>query len=394
MLPTHLLDFRRLRDGRAAPAFLTERDDVWLRELAAEAAAHAERPVDIAMERVMEGVAPLARRHGIGRRVVEAVWMIERRRWRTRIDSPIPPAKVRSFVFELAAQHSRLKALEMAAAQLGMTVEAVHRSLFADRRGARLLVAPEVPPAAGVLRDAYNLGLVQGLLARAIEVNVLVRAHLKTVVCATRSLGLMAIFEEADDGATRIAVSGPLALFHATVKYGRALAAWFPIVATTPGWSLDAKLRVGGHERVTLALDAAMPIPRTSALPRAFDSALEASVEKALRRLESPWRVVREAAVFRAGRRLFFPDFALECDRGRVVVEIAGFWTPEYLEGKAALLRAANVPFVMCAERRVAPAGIVCDPRVMLFDRTVDAAALIERCEEALVGRGEGMVRC
>ena len=57
------------------------------------------------------------------------------------------------------------------------------------------------------------------------------------------------------------------------------------------------------------------------------------------------WTLVREGEVLHEGQKVFVPDFVFRHDDGRVVLmEIIGFWTPEYLEAKAATLRpsAAN----------------------------------------------------
>jgi predicted nuclease of restriction endonuclease-like RecB superfamily len=137
-----------------------------------------------------------------------------------------------------------------------------------------------------------------------------------------------------------------------------------------------------------LDLDAGAPLPRTHALPRAHDSKLEAQLESDLRRLTSPWRFEREVAVVRADGRLFFPDFALVSDKGRVLVEIAGFWTPDYVASKAALLRAARVPMIMCIDERHAHGELARDERVIGFEKNVDAPGLVAACERLLSGSG------
>lgn len=389
MLPTRHLDVRRTGEGGGVPAWLTARDDVWLRELAAEVSASADRRVDEAGQRVVEVVAPVARRHGASRRVVEAVWMVERRRWKTRIDAPCSPERLRRVLFDLAAERGREEALATAAHELGIDVEKVLPSLFADRARARRLVAPTPFLSAPELAAAYNLALVQSLLARATEVTAIVRGNLHAVVRYAKLLGLMATFDDVADGATRVTISGALALFHETLKYGRALAAWFPSVVATPGWSIEARVLLGA-ETLRLSLDAAAPVPRTHAMPRAHDSALEARLEKDLRRLGSPWRIEREPAVIRAGARVFFPDFALVSARGRVLVEIVGYWTPAYLAAKTVMLRAAEVPLLFCADERHAPPEMVSDPRVLLFRRHLDAASVVAACERALLAGASG----
>ena len=67
-----------------------------------------------------------------------------------------------------------------------------------------------------------------------------------------------------------------------------------------------------------------------------------------------------------------------------LLVEVVGFWTKEYLEGKRAMLNAARVPLVMCVDERHAGPNLAADPRVVLFRKRVDARALLEACERAL----------
>jgi predicted nuclease of restriction endonuclease-like RecB superfamily len=154
-------------------------------------------------------------------------------------------------------------------------------------------------------------------------------------------------------------------------------------VTATPGWSVEARVLVAG-EPLRLSLDGTAPLPRAHALQRAHDSNLEAKLDRDLRRLTADWRVEREVAVVRAGGRLFFPDFGLVHARGRVLVEVAGFWTADYLADKVALLRAVGVPLVVCADERHARGALATDPRVILFRGRIDPAALLSACERAL----------
>jgi len=388
MLPSRLLDFARTSDARIVPRWLGAGDDPWLRELAAEAAASAGRAVGDADDRIVETVAPLAHRHGAGRRTVEAVWNVERRRWSTIVASPVPPARLRRTVFELAAERSREEALAMAGAAFDLDPSRIEDLLFADRAHFRILQAPETPSTASELRERYNLALVQALLARSTELAAVVRANLRSVVRYAKLLGLMMLFDEAADGATRLTLSGPLSLFHDTVKYGNAVARWFPALTVTQGWSLAARILLGG-ETLDLELDAAAPIPRTFSMPRPHDSKLEAQLESDLRRLGSEWRIEREVAVVRASGRLLFPDFALVSGARRVLVELAGWWTPEYIAAKVDLLRAARVPLVLCMDARHASvhSAVASDERVILFAKRLDACVLVSACERILGGR-------
>ena len=346
----------RTPDGRVVPRWLGSRDEPWLRELVAEAAAAPGRRAREVDARLVDLVARTARSHGASRRLVEAVWATERKRWKTRVDAPIAPLQIRRTVFPLASERSREEAIATAAALLGIQASQVEEWLFADRAHSRLFVAPDAEATTADLVERYNLALVQALLHRATDIRATARAHLKRVVSYAKLLGLMLLFEEGEGGATVLTLSGPLALFHDTIKYGHALARWVPALFTTPGWAISANLLLQG-EKLRLDLDAGAPLPRTHAMSKPHDSRLEARLERDIRGCASPWRIEREVSVLSidnpgGGRHLVFPDFALVRESDRVLVEVVGYWTPEYLTRKAALLDLTRTDVVLCVDEK------------------------------------------
>ena len=71
-----------------------------------------------------------------------------------------------------------------------------------------------------------------------------------------------------------------------------------------------------------------------------FDSSVEESFSKEWG--EQPrdgWRLERETEILHRGQTAFFPDFVfIHQDGTRAMLEIVGFWTPEYLAYKAKVL--------------------------------------------------------
>jgi predicted nuclease of restriction endonuclease-like RecB superfamily len=116
--------------------------------------------------------------------------------------------------------------------------------------------------------------------------------------------------------------------------------------------------------------------------PRRFDSQLEERFARDFRKVAPDWDVLREPEPISVGTRLVFPDFALQHrteQSRRWLVELVGFWTPEYVRRKLALYREARVAnLILCiAEDRACaaeelPAGAV----ILRFRRRVDAAAV------------------
>jgi hypothetical protein len=117
--------------------------------------------------------------------------------------------------------------------------------------------------------------------------------------------------------------------------------------------------------------------------PRRYDSRLEERFAREFRRLAPDWDVLREPEPVSAGDTLIFPDFAL-CHRRdtarRWLLEIVGFWTPDYVARKLALYRRAHLSnLILCIdeERNCAAADLPAGALVMRFHRRVDAAAVL-----------------
>lgn len=70
------------------------------------------------------------------------------------------------------------------------------------------------------------------------------------------------------------------------------------------------------------------------------------------------WTLAREATPVPAGYELLLPDFTLRHADGReALVEIVGFWTPEYLETKLRKVAAAGLDHLILVLYRGLAAG-------------------------------------
>ena len=129
--------------------------------------------------------------------------------------------------------------------------------------------------------------------------------------------------------------------------------------------------------------------------PAAFDSRLEERFARDVARLAPDWDVIREPVPLQAGATLIFPDFLLRHrihPERQALVEIVGFWTPDYLTHKLARLRQAAPPaFVLCidAERGCAPSELPPGLPVVTFRRRVDAAAVMREVERLSAASGD-----
>jgi len=223
---------------------------------------------------------------------------------------------------------------------------------------------------------------------------VFVREHVRSVVRFAKLKGLLCTFSE-DDAGTMMELSGPLTLFRNTTKYGNALASFFPSLVVTPGWTLGAtclltpppweRTDLDGAEprRYRLTLDASAPVHATHKLPAATDSEVERKLVRDVKRLRRGWEIQRETSALRAGSSVFFPDFRLVRGQRKVLVEIVGYFTAEYLENKLRKLREANVrDLIVCIDVSLACTDDeVRADRVLRYARRVDAGALLDAAE-------------
>ena len=330
-------------------------------------------------------------------RAADGVTRVLSRRFKAKVDTSLDPVEVRATVFEEAgrdARFDRAAALARAETRLGAPVSEIVRALFADREAARRIVAPGMPPSAPDVVEAYNLALLQGLILRSERVTVDVREHVRAVVRFAKLAGLLCTYAVSENG-TRLEVSGPLSILRHTTKYRFALASFFPAVVATTGFHLEARC-ILRDQPVVVHIEASDRIARTHKLPKDADSAVERALARDVGRIDSPWTLVREADAVNLGAKSFFPDFTLRHTDGFVaLVEVVGFYTPEYLRSKLEALRvAASRPVIVCIDQSLACEEGEVAGAVIRFKKRVDAAALLAVAEQiTMTWRSEGSWR-
>lgn len=376
MLPANLICCE-LRGDAAVPRFLCDGDRPWIRALLDERERGAGRPQRDLATRLQE---PIPGAPDDKRRLVAHVLLSLAR---ARVGSAIPPREARAALFLAAARRPgvpRDAVIAGCAADLGISGEALSGALFADLPGERLVVEPAaLDPGELALRS--NLLLAQALLVRAFSVRLEAEGNVRAVVRHASLRGLLCNVEARSGGGAVLNISGPFALFRRTLLYGRALGSLVPVLAWTRRFRLEGRLELRKRSvAVTLATgDPIFP----SAEPRRFDSQVEERFARDLCRVAPDWTIVREPEAIAAGTHLFFPDFALhrrlEPDR-RWLVEIVGFWTPEYLATKLRRLREADVRnLVVCVDqdRNVGAGDLPDAARIVRYRRRVDPLAVL-----------------
>ncbi len=248
-----------------------------------------------------------------------------------------------------------------AAAELGTTPAEVERLLYADAPGAHLLARAPRLDGAGLLRR-YNLELARAVLLDAVRVRVTAAGGWRDLFRAVKLARLMYVVS-AVPGGYAVELTGPAAAYVVRpARYGARLARVVPALARAPGWRLEAEVVRGGRA-LAFRLDAATAPFAGDAAPEAYDSAWERALaeEFADRMGEEErrgWTLLREATPVQVGEEVFLPDFTLRHADGReALVEVVGFWTPEYLEDKLRKVEAAGLRNLVLVVYRGLAAG-------------------------------------
>lgn len=168
-----------------------------------------------------------------------------------------------------------------------------------------------------------------------------------------------------------------------TRRYGASMAKFLPALLSCRDWSLQAEVRLrnyGPPLRLELSSESGLKSQMPS--PPEFDS----SVEEAFARKwgtepRRGWSLRRATAVLQRGQTVFVPDFVLSHEDGRkLLLEIVGFWTPEYLQAKIQKLKLfADQGILLAVAEKVAsawkdsPAGVILYKTALNLDDVLQA---------------------
>jgi len=251
-----------------------------------------------------------------------------------------------------------------AARELGVAEREVDRLLYADRADRRLLRrVPEMDGEALLAR--YNLDLARAVLGEAREMTIRAEGGWRDILRAVKLARLMYRLAREGEG-YRLHVTGPCTPFVTRPqRYGARFARLVPAVARAPGWSIAAAvLWEGGWHPYRLDASSlpAPPPPDPGRYDSAWERDLAGEFAEKIGGEREGWTLLREATPIPIGEEILLPDFtARHADGREALIEVVGFWTPEYLEEKV---------------RKVARAGL--DNLVLVVYRDLAAGALEE----------------
>lgn len=276
--------------------------------------------------------------------------------------SPLEPQSLRERVFALSAcsvpsPDRSYQVLDRLALQLShelereVLAEQIRVGLYADLAENRILTRFD-PPTPEALLHRYNLSQVQGVFYRACQITLNAHRNVpgeyKLLFRYLKLFQLMAYIEgDADHGFT-ITIDGATSLFSPSTRYGLAIAKLIPALLHVTKWSLCATLQTRDFYtnnwktgRFTLNSDCGLVSHYPAGKP--YDSMLEAAFADRWDALKCEWVLEREVDLIPIPGSVMIPDFRLVHRDGRTfLLEIVGYWRPEYLQKKFSQVRRAE----------------------------------------------------
>jgi hypothetical protein len=163
------------------------------------------------------------------------------------------------------------------------------------------------------------------------------------------------------------------------------MANFLPALPLCDRWEMTAEILVDETTGETrqLTLDHTEELDSHYSAGERFDSDVERTLARKWDRANTEWELVREDDVFDLGAEVMIPDFAIEHPDGRrAILEIVGFWTPEYLDAKLEKIRQVKTDnFVLAVSERLDCAseefGRAAD-RVLWFKTGIHVYDLVE----------------
>jgi len=308
---------------------------------------------------------------GYDYRYVRGLATLLDRRCQLEARTIVDPAEARRQAFTIAHRdgfpttpETRQKVLGKAAVALDVTVEELEASLYGDLEDELALRAFDPVDPEALLKQ-YNLSLTQTLFFYATELTFTTLGKWQRIFRQIKWLGLIYTITRGH-GTYEVKVDGPASLFKLNRRYGTSLAKIVPIITQNQKWRMSAKILRRRQERRLLDLEldseehgglmAPLEKPEETTI---YDSQVERDFAGRFKAMDTSWILVREPQPIPVGRQVMIPDFGLQKGGVTVYLEVAGFWTPQYLAKKIKKLELLDdVDMIVAADRSLACAKL------------------------------------
>lgn len=220
---------------------------------------------------------------------------------------------------------------------LGRSWSEIEEELFSDVYELQRLKKFTGYSSETALLARYNEAQIQAALYSATEMQVTARRDYRPIVMAAKRAMMMHDAESLPDKSFRFTFYGPVSPLRITKRYGIHLALIIPRLLACRDWEMKAPIKFFRYGKQPELLLSSRDKYQSSVLENLeFDSEVERNFsEKWGTAPRDGWTLERESEPRFAGQKAFFPDFTFVHESGRrVLMEIVGHWTPEYLKAK------------------------------------------------------------
>ncbi len=229
-------------------------------------------------------------------------------------------------------EHDEKKIKAQLSDKLGLPWDQIEQSLYSDVIAFQRLERFEGYPSPLALLSRYNVAQLQACLYRAESIIVSATDDFKTILRYTKLARLLHYIVRLGPSKYRIVFSGPVSVLHQSRRYGVNFAKFLPALLACKGWKMTALLKTPWNTTAKLNISESDGFTSHLPSPDEFDSTLEESFTKKFGSNRTGWQLIREGEILYEHQKTFVPDFTFRHKDGtEALLEIVGFWTPEYL---------------------------------------------------------------
>ncbi|OAD22453.1 protein containing DUF790, endonuclease-like protein [Candidatus Thiomargarita nelsonii] len=273
-------------------------------------------------------------------------------------DPPVNPVELRMALFnqgpvtvksDLLTVTTREQAVAETATKFGISPKEVEQALFADLLEERILLSTGQIMTPVDLIARYNLEVARGLFYWTREVDIIVRDGYKDLFKYIKLFKLMHTVYAIPEHGYNVILHGPISPFvNSTIRYGLQFAKFIPALLLCKSWRMDAEVHLPETKALHYTLDDRTPLRSHFKASNLFDSRLEADFasefEEKYGGAKRKWELAREDELIVVSDTVMIPDFSLthRKDGRRALIEIIGFWHPQYLQRKLRKIREAG----------------------------------------------------
>lgn len=285
--------------------------------------------------------------------------LLEDHRCEFRIDSIVEPEELRTHVFTLSRENhpivrepdliypvTRDDIIEQTALHYQTATEDIERGLYADLAKNHRLDTFDAPDPAWLI-NRYNVALAQAMFYRCTRMRLSVHRNLpvryKQLFKFIKFYRLIHDIRGDRDAGYEMQLDGPVSMFRLSQKYGLQMAVFLPALLLCTRWKMEAHIELKDGRSGSFVLDENHNLVSHYKDQTAYDSLLEETFATRFEKTKTDWEMERETEIVNLKDTVFIPDFAFRHPDGRTaLLEIVGFWHPDYLRRKLQKLRRAN----------------------------------------------------